>query len=70
MKCKAENVIVITKCDITINLENEKEILALKKICSMAEDYIFTYKRGQQQYEEELQIIKILRDAVNVKEQK
>jgi hypothetical protein len=69
MKCKAENVIVVTKCDITINLENEKEILALKNICSMAEDYIFTYKRGQR-YEEELQIIKILRDAVNVKEQK
>ena len=65
MKSKVENVEIVSKCDITINLENDREILALKNICSMAEDKCFEYIRDPINCKEELQIIKILRDAVD-----
>ena len=65
MKSKVENVKVVSKCDITINLENDREILALKNICSMAEHKCFEYIRDTDNCKEELQIIKILRDATN-----
>ena len=65
MKSKVENVKVVSKCDITINLENDREILALKNICSMAENKCFEHMRDPDNCKEELQIIKILRDATN-----
>lgn len=64
MKSKIENVKVLYKCNITLNLENEREIRALRNICNLAKMECYKYINNSNNYDEEFNIIKILQDAI------
>lgn len=65
MELKAENRKVVTKCDIKVELENDREILAMKNICSIAEQECFRMIRNPKDCKKELEIIKQIRSAIN-----
>jgi len=66
MKTKFRNKKVVTKCDITLELENDNEILAMKNICSFAESECFRLVLNPEKCKDELKIIKQLRSALDV----
>ena len=60
MKVESSTKTVVTKCDITINLNGEREIQALRNICDWARHESF----GMIALQEEETLAKILLDAI------
>ena len=65
MKIKFKNRTVVTKCNIELELENEREMLAMKNICAFAEKECYKKIYGPDQFDEELNIIKQILNAIN-----
>ena len=64
MKVESSTKTVVTKCDIIINLNGEREIRALENICQWAENKCYEAFMGKGQLQEELSLIKALFDAI------
>ena len=65
MKINFNSKKVVTKCDIKIELENDREILAMKNICQAVENNCHSPILDPRQCKEELEIIKYIRKAIN-----
>ena len=64
MKVESKNKTVVTKCEISLELESAEEILAIKNICSMAENNVFDLKMTNREFVKELELINKIREAL------
>lgn len=64
MKLEVINKQVVEKCNITLNLENAREILALKNILDFSERSCLNHFRHPDDFKEEFQLINNLRKFI------